>query len=90
MIQRMDDHIKVVILDMSDVNMVDMTAIIAMEKILNDLQKRNTGLVLNNLEPRIILKLRRAGIRKRKGDIDFERNMQESCRHAMTQLQLRS
>ncbi len=90
MIQRMDDHIRVVILDMRDVNMVDMTAIVAMENILNDLQKRNIGLVLNNLEPRIILKLRKAGIRKRKGEIAFGRNMQESCRHAMTQLQLRS
>ena len=69
---------RVVILDMTEVTMLDMSAIVAMESIWNDLQKRNIGIVINSLEPRMILKLRRAGIRKQAGKIAFSRTLDES------------
>ena len=58
--------------------MLDMSAIVAMESIWKDLQKRNTGMVINSLEPRMILKLRRAGIRKQAGKVEFSRTLEES------------
>jgi SulP family sulfate permease len=70
-------EVRVVILDMTEVMMMDMSAIIAMESIRNNLQKRNIGLVVNGLQPRMILKLRRAGIRTQKGKISFSRTLED-------------
>ncbi len=71
-------EVKVVILDMTEVTMLDMSAIVAMESIWNDLQKRNMGMVINGLQPRMVLKLRRAGIRKKIGKAEFSRSLDES------------
>lgn len=71
-------EVRVVILDMTEVTMLDMSAIIAMESIWNDLQKRNIGMVINGLQHRMILKLRRAGIRKRAGRAAFSKTLEES------------
>ncbi len=70
--------VRVVILDMSEVTLLDMSAIVAMESIFTDLQNRGMGLVISSLEPRMILKLRRAGIRKRPGKVAFTRNLKDS------------
>ncbi len=67
--------IQVVILDMSKVTMLDMSAIIAMESIAETLSSKNMGLIINNLQPRMILKLRRANIRKKSGKIAFSRSL---------------
>ncbi|WPD21447.1 MAG: C4-dicarboxylic acid transporter DauA [Candidatus Electrothrix scaldis] len=69
--------VRVVILDMSEVTMLDMSAIVAMESISNDLSLRNIGLIINDLQPRMILKLRRAGIRKRIGKVAFSRSLED-------------
>jgi len=71
-------EVRVVILDMTEVTMLDMSAIIAMESIGNDLKQRNIGMVINSLQPRMILKLRRAGIRKQTGKVVFSRTLEES------------
>ena len=72
--------VRVVILDMEQVNMIDMSAIVAMESIVKDLNGRGIALVINALLPRMILKLRRAGIRKRVGKIEFARDLDEAAR----------
>ncbi|MCP5440027.1 MAG: C4-dicarboxylic acid transporter DauA [Chromatiaceae bacterium] len=72
--------VRVVILDMEEVNMIDMSAIVAMESIVKDLNGRGIALVINALLPRMILKLRRAGIRKRVGKIEFARDLDEAVR----------
>jgi SulP family sulfate permease len=74
--------VRVVILDMSEVTLLDMSAIIAMESIAKDLQNRSIGLVINNLQPRMILKLRRAGIRKQSGKVTFSRTLGYSFKAA--------
>ena len=79
---RLHGEIRVVILDMSDVTMIDMTAIVAMESIIDNLRVRGIGLVICGLEPRIILKLRRAGVRKRSGITEFARNIEEASQIA--------
>ena len=70
--------VRVVILDMSEVTLLDMSAIVAMESIAKDFSDRNIGLVINNLQPRMILKLRRAGIRKQAGKMAFSRTLADS------------
>jgi sulfate permease, SulP family len=69
--------VRVIILDMAEVNMIDMSAIVAMETIIRNLDLANVGLIINNLEPRMILKLRRAGVRKSIGKLEFSRFMAE-------------
>lgn len=71
-------EIRVVILDMSDVTMLDMTALVAMESIVESLKKQGVRLVINSLQPRMILKLRRAGLHRQVGVIEFARDMDAS------------
>jgi SulP family sulfate permease len=80
-------EVRVVILDMTEVTMLDMSAIIAMESIANDFQKRNIGMVINSLQPRMILKLRRAGIRTRVGKVMFSRKFSEALEAAEKMLE---
>ncbi|SFV52931.1 Putative sulfate permease [hydrothermal vent metagenome] len=79
-------EVRVVILDMTEVTMLDMSAIISMESIVNDLQKRSISLVINGLQPRMILKLQRAGIQKKNGKIAFSRKLSESFDIALKML----
>ncbi len=77
-ISNITPDIQIVILDMSEVTMLDMSAIIAMESIAVNLANKNIGLIINNLQPRMILKLRRAGIRKITGKVEFSRSLADS------------
>jgi SulP family sulfate permease len=70
--------LRVVILDMSEVNMLDMSAIMALESIKENLAKQHIGLVINNLQPQMILKLRRAGIRFKPGKVQFSRALKDA------------
>ena len=71
---------------MSEVTMIDMSAIVAMESIVEYLKKKGIGLVINNLQPRMILELRRAGVRTKPGVLRFSRNMQEAAAKAREML----
>lgn len=73
---------QVIILDMTEVNMMDMSAIIAMQGIKENLGARNVGLIISNLAPRMILKLRRAGLRKEIGKVAFSRSVVEGLKKA--------
>jgi len=75
-------NVRTVILDMSEVTMLDMSAIIAMESIVTELKAKNVSLIINNLAPKMILKLRRAGVRKKIGQVEFARNLADSCQRA--------
>jgi len=78
--------VRVIILDMSDVTMLDMTALVALESIVEGLRKKGVRLVINNLHPRMILKLRRAGVRRQSGVLEFARTLNESVARAQTML----
>jgi len=75
-------EVRVVILDMSEVTMLDMTAIMAMEAITKKLADNNVGLVINHLQPRMILKLRRANIRKKIGCVIFTKTIDRALEEA--------
>ena len=78
--------VRVIILDMSEVTMLDISAIISMEAIAKQLAKRNIGLIINNLLPRMVLKLRRAGIRKDSGKVEFSRTLEDAIAAANNML----
>ncbi len=79
----MAPDVRVVVLDMTEVSMLDMSAIVVLESIADNLSMRGVGLVINDLKPRMILKLRRAGIRKKLGKVEFSRNLDEGLRKAL-------
>lgn len=74
--------IRVVILDMSDVTMLDMTAMVAIESIIKHMRKKEVLLVLCKLQPRMILKLRRIGVRRQSGVLMFARSLAGAARLA--------
>lgn len=77
-------EIRVVILDMSGVNMMDMSAIVAMESITQGLLKKGVSIVIANLQPRMISKLHKAGISQKNGDIEFADSLPEAINKAHT------
>jgi len=70
--------VRVVILDMAEVTMLDMSALVAMETIAMNLASRNICLVINNLQPRMIAKLERVGIKERPGTVEFSTKLGDS------------
>jgi sulfate permease, SulP family len=79
-------EVRVVILDMTKVNMIDMSAIVAMESISRNLENNGVGLVINNLQARMLLKLRKAGLRKHNGKVEFSRTLEEGIEKAKEML----
>ncbi|OZB37063.1 MAG: C4-dicarboxylic acid transporter DauA [Halothiobacillus sp. 14-56-357] len=73
-----DPQIHVVILDMAEVTMMDVSAMLSLESIVADLRRKNVALVISGLQPRMILKLRRVGVRYRVGMIQFARHLDEA------------
>lgn len=78
--------VRVVVLEMSKVNMIDMSAIVAMESIIRNLEMSGVKLIINNLQPQIILKLRQAGLRKKTGKVEFSRTLAEGIAKAQRML----
>ena len=77
-------EVRVVVLDMSEVTMIDMSAIVAMESIVDNLAKNSVSLVITNLRPHMIAKLNRVGIRENQNEILFSDNLTDALRQAST------
>lgn len=82
-LRRFDREMKVVIVEMSAVPLLDMTALAALESILDHYQRHGIGLVLVGTTPRVRLKLRRAGINRREGELAFVRNLAQAREKAL-------
>ena len=63
MITTVNPKVRVVILDMSDVFLLDMSAIIVLESIIASMHKQNVLLVINNMKPHLVKKISHAGVR---------------------------
>jgi SulP family sulfate permease len=70
--------VRVLILDMQDVSLMDVTGMMALESLINDLNKNNVLVIISGLQPRLILRLRKAGIRKVAGKIHFSQDINEA------------
>jgi SulP family sulfate permease len=78
--------IRVVILDMRDVPMMDMTGIVALTSIIDSLAKKRIVLVINGLRPPIAAKLKKSGVEPREGVIAFAPDIVKSLQMAATVL----
>jgi SulP family sulfate permease len=83
---RLRGEVRVVILDLSDVTMLDMTAIVALESIVEDMRERGILLIVCGLAAPIVLRLRRTRVRKRIGVIEFARNIEDAAALARKRL----
>lgn len=67
--------VRVVILEMSDVNMLDMTGMVALESIVAHMKHRGIRVVINDLDTPLIRKLEKVGIRHEPGFLQFTQSM---------------
>lgn len=77
-LQIVNSDVRVLILDMRDVSLMDVTGMMALESLINDLNKNNVLVIISGLQPRLILRLRKAGIRKIVGKIHFSQDLNEA------------
>lgn len=71
-----DPTIKTMIIDMYGVPTIDGTAINSLQSLINEMEREEVALILTGLSPRIIVKLRRSGIRKTAGALMYCRDLQ--------------
>lgn len=70
-----DPKVQIVIIDMHDVPSMDGTAIVALRSLIDEMHREGVALILVGLPTRIIVKLRRAGIRKTAGMLTYCRDL---------------
>lgn len=77
-----DPEVRVVMLDMRDVPSLDATATVALETLIEELHARQVGLIFIGLPARMVVKLKRAGIKRRAGRLAIVRTMDLAQRFA--------
>ncbi|MGX1176873.1 C4-dicarboxylic acid transporter DauA [Pseudomonas sp. R151218B TE3479] len=77
-LRRFDPAVRVVVVEMSAVPMLDMTALAAFENILKDYRKHGIGLILVATAPRVRLKLRRAGIHREQRQLAYVQTLEQA------------
>lgn len=86
-LRRFNNDVKVVIVDISAVPLLDMTALAALDNVLRDYRKQSVGLVLVGTSSRVRLKLRRAGILREEGHLDYVQNLEQARAKALSWLE---
>jgi SulP family sulfate permease len=74
-LHRVDHRVKVLIIDMSDVPMMDMTGIVAFESLLDNLLHDKIKVVITHLQPRLLQKLAKAGIVEQPEQLRFSEDL---------------
>lgn len=78
LLQLVDPKVKTVIIDMHDVPSMDGTAIVAFKSLINEMHRKSVRLILVGVQPRIIVKLRRAGIHKVAEKLTYCRDIEKA------------
>ncbi|PXX96332.1 C4-dicarboxylic acid transporter DauA [Halomonas sp. LBP4] len=78
-----DPKVRIVILDMHDVPSMDGTAIVALKALIDEMHREGVALVLVGLPARILVKLRRAGIRRTAGRLTYCRELAHARKVAL-------
>ena len=86
-LRRFNNDVKVVIVDISAVPLLDMTALAALDNVLRDYRKQHVGLVLVGTSSRVRLKLRRAGILREEGHLAYVQNLEQARAKALNWLE---
>ena len=82
-LRRFTPGVRVVIVDISAVPMLDMTALAALDNVLRDYRQQGIGLLLVGSTPRVRLKLRRAGIHRLDGQLAYVRDLVQAREKAL-------
>ncbi|WP_181295707.1 C4-dicarboxylic acid transporter DauA [Pseudomonas sp. Q2-TVG4-2] len=82
-LRRFNPVVKVVIVDISNVPMLDMTALAALENVLLDYRKQGIALILCGSSAQVRLKLRRAGIHLLEGQLHYVRDLAQARAKAL-------
>jgi SulP family sulfate permease len=77
-LRRFTPGVRVVIVDISAVPLLDMTALVALDNVLRDYRQQGIGLILVGASPRVRLKLRRAGIQRSEGQLAYVRDLPQA------------
>lgn len=86
-LRRFNPEVKVVIVEMSAVPLLDMTALAALENLLHDYGRQGTGLVLVGTSARVRLKLRRAGVHRETGRLAYVKTLEQARAKALRWLE---
>lgn len=82
-LHRVNSGVSVVILDMTDVPMMDMTGIVALDSLVQSLNRRQIAVVIARLSPRIEKKLVKAGLQKQSGVLEFCADIEQARSRAL-------
>ncbi|MVW76547.1 C4-dicarboxylic acid transporter DauA [Pseudomonas xionganensis] len=82
-LRRFTPGVRVVIVDISAVPLLDMTALAALDNVLRDYREQGVGLILSGPTPQVRLQLRRAGIQRRDGELAYVRDLQQAREKAL-------
>jgi len=82
-LRRFTPGVKVVIVDISAVPLLDMTAIAALDNVLRDYREQDVALVLSGPTPQVRLQLRRAGIVRVEGELAYVRDLAQAREKAL-------
>jgi len=73
-----DPGVRIIILDMSDVPSMDGTGVVAMQGLIDEMRRQGIALIFAGLQPRMILKLLRVGVRRARGQLLFCTGMDQA------------
>jgi len=73
-LHKLEPEVRYVILDMSLVPSIDMSAIVVFQSMLDQLAKGGVGLIVANADPQIIVKMMRSGVQRKQGQFTFARS----------------
>lgn len=82
-LRRLSPGVQVVIVDISAVPLLDMTALAALANVLRDYRAQGVGLVLSGPTAQVRLQLRRAGIQRVDGQLAYVRDLPQARMKAL-------
>lgn len=86
-LRRFNPEVKVVIVDLSAVPLLDMTALAALDTVLRDYRQHGIGLILSGTSARVRLQLRRAGIHRGQQRLAYVRELAQARGKALKWLE---
>ncbi|MCK9236898.1 MAG: C4-dicarboxylic acid transporter DauA [Thiopseudomonas sp.] len=82
-LRRFSPGLQIVIVDLSAVSMLDMTALAALQNVVNDYHAQGIGIIFLGTSARVRRKMRRADVRMRKGQLSFTNTPEQAKARAL-------
>ncbi len=86
-LRRFTPGVKVVVVDISAVPLLDMTALAALDNVLRDYRQQGVALILSGPTAQVRLQLRRAGVQRREGELAYVRDLPQAREKALRWLE---